>query len=110
MKFLCSVAGYILLDQKLSPDIRSELKILNLMKRIEKHKENWHEHILRMTTDRLSKVLLNYKPRGYRNIGWPMARWEDHSLEVGNRPVACILEVEEELLCVYKKGECGSKL
>jgi hypothetical protein len=30
-----------------------------------------------MTTDRLPKVLLNYKPRGYQNIGWPMARWED---------------------------------
>jgi hypothetical protein len=30
-----------------------------------------------MTTDRLPEVLLNYKPRGYRNIGRPMARWED---------------------------------
>jgi hypothetical protein len=30
-----------------------------------------------MTTDRLQKLLLNYKPRGYRNIGRPMARWED---------------------------------
>jgi hypothetical protein len=30
-----------------------------------------------MTTDRLPKVLLNYKPRWYRNIGRPMARWED---------------------------------
>jgi hypothetical protein len=25
----------------------------------------------------VSAVLLNYKPRGYRNIGRPMARWED---------------------------------
>jgi hypothetical protein len=29
MKFLRSVAGYTLLDQKRSTDIRSELKILN---------------------------------------------------------------------------------
>jgi hypothetical protein len=36
MKFLRSVAGYILLDQKRSTDIRSELKILNLTERIEK--------------------------------------------------------------------------
>jgi hypothetical protein len=42
-----------------------------------KQNENWHEHILRMTTDRLPKVLLNYKPRGYRNIGQPIAEWED---------------------------------
>jgi hypothetical protein len=74
MKFLRSVAGYTLLDQKRSTDIRSELKIFNLTERIEKY---WHEHILRMTTDRLPKVLLNYKPRGYRNFGRSMARWED---------------------------------
>jgi uncharacterized protein YbgA (DUF1722 family) len=57
--------------------MRSELKIFNLTERIEKQKENWHGHILRMTTDRLPKVLLNYKPRGYRNIGRLIARWED---------------------------------
>jgi hypothetical protein len=77
MKFLHSVAGYTVLDQKRSTDTRSELKILNLTEIIEKQKENCHEHILRMTTDRLPKVLLNYKPRGYRNIGRPIARWED---------------------------------
>jgi hypothetical protein len=77
MKFLRSAAGYTLLDQKRSTDICSELKIFNLTERIKKQKENCHEHILRMTTDRLPKVLLNYKPRGYRNIGRPIARWED---------------------------------
>jgi hypothetical protein len=75
--FLCLVAGYTLPDQKRSTDIRSKLKIFNLTERTENQKENWHEHILRMTTDRLPTVLLNYKPRGYRNIGRPMARWED---------------------------------
>jgi hypothetical protein len=34
------------------------------------------EHILKMTKDRLPNILLNYKPRGHRNIGWPIARWE----------------------------------
>jgi hypothetical protein len=40
MNFLRSVAGYTLLDQKRSTDIRSELKILNLTDRIGKQKEN----------------------------------------------------------------------
>jgi hypothetical protein len=75
-KFLCSVAGYTLLDQTRSTDICSELEIFNLTEGIEKQKENWHEHFLRMTTDRLLRVLRNYKPRGYRNIGRPIARWE----------------------------------
>jgi hypothetical protein len=39
--------------------------------------ENWYEHILRMTTDRLPKILLKYKPRGHRSIGRQIARWED---------------------------------
>jgi hypothetical protein len=64
MKFLRSVAGYTLLDQNRSTDIHSELKIFNLTEIIEKQKENCLEHILRMTTDRLPKVLLNYTPRG----------------------------------------------
>jgi hypothetical protein len=45
MKFLRSVAGYTVLDQKRSTDISSELKIFNLTGRIEKQKENCHEHI-----------------------------------------------------------------
>jgi hypothetical protein len=40
MQFLRSVAGYTLLDQKRSTDIRSELNIFNLIERIEKQKEN----------------------------------------------------------------------
>jgi hypothetical protein len=39
MKFLCSVAGYTLLDKKRSTDIHSELKIFNLTTRIEKSKK-----------------------------------------------------------------------
>jgi hypothetical protein len=94
MKFLRSVAGYTLLDHKRSTDIRSELKIFNLTERVENQKENCHEHILRMTTDRFPKVLLNYKPREYRNIGDPWLDGKTHSLEVRNRPAACILEAE----------------
>jgi hypothetical protein len=45
MKFLHSVAGYTLLNQKLSADIRSEFKIFNLTEKIEKQKENWYEYI-----------------------------------------------------------------
>jgi hypothetical protein len=51
MKFLRSVARYTLLDQKRSSNIHSELKTFNLTERIEKQKENCHEHILRMTTE-----------------------------------------------------------
>jgi hypothetical protein len=64
MKFLRTVAGYTLLDEKRSTDIRSELKLFNSTERIEKQKENRHEHILRMTTDRLPKVLVIINQEG----------------------------------------------
>jgi hypothetical protein len=69
MRLLRPVAGYILLDQNRITDIRSELKLLNLTEITERQNEHWYEYILRMTTDGLPKVLLNYKPRGRRNIG-----------------------------------------
>lgn len=54
MKF---IAGYSLLHQKRSTDKRSELNKFNLSGRIEERKENCHEHILRMATDRHNKSI-----------------------------------------------------
>jgi hypothetical protein len=68
MRLLRPVAGYALVDQEPNTETRSELKICILTERIERQKENCYEHILRMTADRLPKILLNYKPRGYRSI------------------------------------------
>jgi hypothetical protein len=49
----------------------------HLNERIRGHKENRYEHILRLTTDMLPKILLNYKPRGEQSIGRPVERWDD---------------------------------
>jgi hypothetical protein len=49
-----------------------------------------------MTTDRLPKVLLNCKPRGYQISDDPWLDGKTYSLEVRNRPAAYILEEEEE--------------
>jgi hypothetical protein len=78
LKKRCPGAGYTLLDKKRSTHIRSELKIFNLTERIETQKENWYEHILRVIA-RLPEILLlvNYKPRGHRGIGRPIAIWKD---------------------------------
>jgi hypothetical protein len=35
------------------------------------------DNILRMTTDKLPKILVNYKPRGHQGIRQPIARLED---------------------------------
>jgi hypothetical protein len=48
-----------------------------------------------MTTDRLPKVLLNYKQEDTEISDDQWLDGKTHSLEVGNRPAAYILEVEE---------------
>lgn len=83
MRFLRSVAGYTLLDQKRSTDIRTELEIFNLNDRLTSQKKNWKEHILRMNEDRFPKKILNYRPEGRRNVGRPRNRWEDTFQEEG---------------------------
>jgi hypothetical protein len=91
IKFLRSVARYNLLDQKHSTDIRSELNIFNLTNRIEKQKENCHEHILRMTTDRLSKVLTKLQTKKipkYRTTRKEMGRRILLKSEAGLQPIS----------------------
>jgi hypothetical protein len=64
MSLLSTVVCCTPLDQKRSQDIRAERKVFNLTERIERQKKNLYEHILRMTADRLRKILLNLKARG----------------------------------------------
>jgi hypothetical protein len=69
--------------QKQNINIRSELKLFNLIEGTGKQKENWYEHILRMSTDRLPKIFQNYKPREYRTLDDPEPDGMIHFLEVG---------------------------
>ena len=77
MKFLRSVAGFTLLDQQKSEDIRRQLNIFKLDERMKQQKQDWHNHIKRMNEHRLPNLLLNYKPIGRRNVGRPLIRWLD---------------------------------
>lgn len=77
MKFLRSVAGLTLLDHQRNEHIRQQLNIFNLTEIIQRQKHNWFQHIRRMNDDRLPKVILNYEPRGHRNVGRPRTRWLD---------------------------------
>jgi hypothetical protein len=57
-------AKYIWSDCKRNDDILKELKTEPVMGKILKHKNNWIQHVNRMQTDRIPKLLNNYKPRG----------------------------------------------
>lgn len=77
MKFLRFVAGYTLFDKKRSEDIRSELKMHNIIDIIRRHQNNWREHIQRMPETSITRTIYSHDPRGRRNPGRPTKRWRD---------------------------------
>jgi hypothetical protein len=74
------MAGYTLWDKKKSTDIREQLGIFNINDKLTPYKINLREHIQRMNDNRLPQKKLNYKPKGRRNIGRSLTRWEDDFL------------------------------
>ena len=77
MRLLRSLAGYTLLDHQKSAYIRQQLNMINLNEIIQKHKQDWCEHVRRMENIKIPKQILDYKPKGKRYIGRPKRRWID---------------------------------
>ena len=63
------MAGYTLLDNKISTDIREQLGIFNINEKLTQYKINWRERIQRMDENRLPILL----------IIMFLHRWEDFS-------------------------------
>jgi len=76
MRFVRSVTGYTRLDKIRSEDIRQELEISGIQEVRLKYKQNWINHLERTDNIRLPKYALTYKPRGRRDRGRPMKRWQ----------------------------------
>ena len=72
------------MGQKRSSDIREQFGIFNINDKLTQYKINLGEHIQRMDDNRLpKKKILNYKPKGRRNIGRPQTRWDDDFWQEG---------------------------
>ena len=56
MRFLRPMAGYTLLDNKRSSDIREQFGIFNINDKLTQYKINWREDIQRMDDNRLPKI------------------------------------------------------
>ncbi|KAK7861914.1 hypothetical protein R5R35_009378 [Gryllus longicercus] len=75
MRFLRKVKGCIKQDQIRNEDIRKELDIYNINERILENRKEWRRHIERMEEDSIPQLVLNYQPKGRRDIGRPRKRW-----------------------------------
>jgi hypothetical protein len=80
MCFLRRTAGYTGWDHKRNEDILTELQISQITEFICQYSKNWKEHVDRMNSDRIPKMILKYQPKGKRNLGRPLKRWKDSVL------------------------------
>jgi hypothetical protein len=47
---------------------------------IYQYRENWKEHVDRMSCDRIPKMILKYQPKGKINLGRPLKIWKESVL------------------------------
>jgi hypothetical protein len=80
MRLLRRAAGYTRWDHKRNEDILTELQISQITEFIYKYRKNWKEHVDRMSSDRILKMILKHQPKEKRNLGRPLKRWKDSVL------------------------------
>ena len=70
-----SMLGITLRDKKTNEWIRQQTRVVDVMTRIASLKWNWAGHIARMTDDRWTKAILQWRPPKTRPTGRPPERW-----------------------------------
>jgi predicted GTPase len=77
MKFLRPLLGFTKLDKEKNQSIREKTGAQNIVKEIKQYQQKWLQHVQRMSTNRLPKQALRYRPKGQRNLRRPTKRWTD---------------------------------
>ena len=77
MKYMRRTAGYTWTDYKTNTQIAKELKITPILDKLLEYKRNWIQHVNRMPSNRLPRVMKHYSPTGRRNRGRPLKRLLD---------------------------------
>jgi hypothetical protein len=77
MKYLRTVKGCTRLDQIRNDDIRNELSISPLSKKIIEYRNKCKAHLQRMEHTRIPVQTYKYQPSGKRDIDRPRRRWRE---------------------------------
>jgi hypothetical protein len=80
MKFMWRTAGCTKWDLKRNEEVLQELKMEPVLDYICRYKNNWREHVNRMSRTRIPKAIMYYQRRGKRSLGHPMKRWHENPL------------------------------
>jgi hypothetical protein len=68
MRFLRRTAGCIRWDHKRNEDILTELQMSQITEFIYQYRKNRKEHVDRMSSDRIQKMILKYQPKRKINL------------------------------------------
>jgi hypothetical protein len=77
MKFFRHLLGITRLDKEKDQCILEKTRAESIVKEIKQYQEKWLKHVQRMETNKIPKQVLQYKPKGRRNIERPRKRWRD---------------------------------
>jgi hypothetical protein len=77
IKYMRRTAGYTWTDHKTNTQIAKELKITPILDKLLEYKRNWIQHVNRMPSNRLPRVMKHYSPTGRMNYGRPLKRLLD---------------------------------
>lgn len=77
MRFMRRTAGYTRMDHIKNFDIMKELQIEPITEYLQKYRQNWRSHVIRMPRSRIPRQILNYHPVGKRSLGRPFKRWQE---------------------------------
>jgi hypothetical protein len=69
MRIFRRTAGYTLFDHKSYEEILEEFKIQPADEKLRRYKSNWLRHVTRMDSNRMPKIMPNYRANGRRRFG-----------------------------------------
>ena len=83
-------AGYTWTDYKTNTQITKELKITPILDKLLEYKRNWMQHVNRMPSNRLPRVMKHSSPSDRRNYGRLLKRlldtWDRNGSTSGQTP------------------------
>jgi len=64
------------LTTKWNEEILEELKVEPVKENLRRYKSNWPRHVTRINNNRMTKIMLNCRPNGRRQLGRPLKMGE----------------------------------
>jgi len=58
------ITGFTIFDHKMNEEILEGLKLESVGEKLRRCKSNWLRYVKRMSSNRMSKIMLNYRPNG----------------------------------------------